>query len=89
MLVNVASGRLTACVNSLLFVACPLDVALRAVCICRWKRQHADLTCSRAILSVINLTWNGLGSNASLLDERPATNNMSHGTTLSSILWVC
>jgi hypothetical protein len=44
------------------------------------KRSTRGKTCPSAILSTINPTWTGPGSNPGLRGGRPATNRLSHGT---------
>jgi hypothetical protein len=44
----------------------------------RTRRQTSPST----TLSTTNITQTDLGSNPSLLDDRPATKNLSHGTKL-------
>jgi hypothetical protein len=41
-------------------------------------------TCTSATSSTTNLTWIYPGANQGLRGERPATNDMSHGTALIS-----
>jgi hypothetical protein len=45
-------------------------------------RSNGRKTCPSAVLSTPNLTWTGSGPNLSLRSDRPATNSLSHGTTL-------
>jgi hypothetical protein len=65
---------------------------------CRWNWIRGDgmiLTgqnritlrgiCPNATLSTTNLTWTEVGSNACLLDERPATNRLRRGTDFRRI----
>jgi hypothetical protein len=62
-----------------------------------WGRRYIDIltgenrrtrrkTCSVAILSTTNPTWIDPGANPGLRGERPATNDLSHGTALSLVV---
>jgi hypothetical protein len=47
------------------------------------NRRTRRKTRSSAILSTTNPTWIDPGANPGLRGERPATNDLSHGTALS------
>jgi hypothetical protein len=47
----------------------------------RAKPNNSEKNLSNATLSTTNPTWIEPGANPGLRDERPATNNLSHGTT--------
>jgi hypothetical protein len=53
----------------------------------RGKPTTRRNTCPSATLSTTNLTWTDPGSNPGLRGGRPATNRLSHGTTLAGIVW--
>jgi hypothetical protein len=46
------------------------------------NRSTRRETCLSATLVTTNLTWTDPGSNPGLRGERPATNRLSHGTSL-------
>jgi hypothetical protein len=50
------------------------------------NRRTRRKTCHSATLSTINPTWIDPGANPGLRGERPATNNLSHGTALISLV---
>jgi hypothetical protein len=47
----------------------------------RENRRTRRQTCPSATLSATNPTWIDLGANPGLRGEKPATNDLSHGTT--------
>jgi hypothetical protein len=46
------------------------------------NRQLGEKPVPSATLSTTNLTWTDPGSDPGLRGERPATNRLSHGTTI-------
>jgi hypothetical protein len=50
------------------------------------KRRTRRKTCSNATLSTTNPTWIDPGADSGLHGERPATNNLSHGTAPDYLL---
>jgi hypothetical protein len=49
------------------------------------NRKTRKRTCPNATLSTTNPTWIEPGANPGLRVERPATNDLSHGTALKSL----
>jgi hypothetical protein len=56
----------------------------------RGKPKYSEKkTCLSATLSTTNTTWTDPGSKPGLCGERPATNRLSHGTALTTLLAIC
>jgi hypothetical protein len=49
------------------------------------NRSTRGKVCPSATLPTTNLTWTDPGSNPGLRGERPATNRLSHGTTVHTL----
>jgi hypothetical protein len=54
----------------------------------RGKPENSEKNNPSATLSTTNPTWIGPGANPGLRGERPATNDLSHGTALRCCYWV-
>jgi hypothetical protein len=50
------------------------------------NRRTRRKTCPSATLSTTNPTWTDQGANPGLLGDRPATNDLSHGTVTTCVL---
>jgi hypothetical protein len=52
------------------------------------NRSTRTKTCPSATLSTTNPTWTDPGSEPGLRGERPATNRLSHGKALSTLIYL-
>jgi hypothetical protein len=75
------------CLLTLTYYAFPRWYEFGERYIDRRKPKNSEENLSSATLSTTSPTWIDLGVNPGLRGERPATNDLSHGTTLTDILW--